>query len=200
MIVLDTTILVYAAGRDHPLVGPCRELVDAVGAGDVRATTTVEVLQEFAHVRSRRRSRSDAAELTRHFATLLGPALALQDADLESGLELYTLHDRLGAFDARPRGRGDARRERSRLRRPRLRRGGRTAAPRPGDARIRRRGTTVLSGSSGSRDVAADGPTSRHLDGTRSRRPVRPTGNTPVPVAVRVVCLQGPIPGANVET
>lgn len=100
MIVLDTTILVYAAGQDHPLVGPCRELVEAIGAGDAVATTTVEVLQEFAHLRSRRRGRRHAADLTRQFATLLGPTLPLQDADVERGLELFTLHDRVGAFDA----------------------------------------------------------------------------------------------------
>lgn len=27
MIVLDATVLVYARGADHPLRGPCRELI-----------------------------------------------------------------------------------------------------------------------------------------------------------------------------
>lgn len=99
MIVLDTTILVYAVGADHPLASPCRDLVAALGAGEVRATTTLEVLQEFAHVRARRRGRRDAADLVRRFAVLLGPPLELQQHDLDRGMELFTAHDGLGAFD-----------------------------------------------------------------------------------------------------
>lgn len=100
MIVFDTTVLVYAVGADHPLAAPCREAVRRAGAGQVHATTTVEVLQEFAHVRARRRGREDAAELTRQYATLLGPPLSLGPADVEAGLDLFTDHEPLGAFDA----------------------------------------------------------------------------------------------------
>lgn len=31
MIVLDTTVLVYATGTEHPLREPCRRLVDRAG-------------------------------------------------------------------------------------------------------------------------------------------------------------------------
>jgi predicted nucleic acid-binding protein len=61
MIVVDTTVLVYAIGADHPLRDPCRRLVAAVGEGRVEATTTVEALQELVHVQARRRTRGDAA-------------------------------------------------------------------------------------------------------------------------------------------
>ncbi|HEX9890220.1 MAG TPA: type II toxin-antitoxin system VapC family toxin [Nitriliruptorales bacterium] len=100
MIVLDTTVLVYAVGADHRLAPPCRELVRRIGAGQVRATATVETLQEFAHVRARRRGRADAADLVRHFGELLAPPLDLRSADLERGMELFVSHRELGAFDA----------------------------------------------------------------------------------------------------
>lgn len=100
MIVLDTTILVYAVGGEHALAPPCRRLVDAIGAGEVVATTTIEVLQEFAHVRARRRGREDAVRLTERFATLLGPPLQPQPGDLARGLALFAAHERIGAFDA----------------------------------------------------------------------------------------------------
>lgn len=100
MIVLDTTVLVYAVGGDHPLAAPCREVVQAIGDGSVAATTTVEVLQEFTHVRARRRDRSDAVDITRSFARLLHPLLPLGADDLERGLELFAADDRLGTFDA----------------------------------------------------------------------------------------------------
>lgn len=100
MIVLDTTVLVYALGTDHALREPCRRLVEAVAAGEVEATTTVEVLQEFVHVRARRRSRADAAELGAAYADLLAPLLPVTAVDLLHGLRLYEQAARLGAFDA----------------------------------------------------------------------------------------------------
>ena len=100
MIVVDTTVLVYAVGAEHALRQPCRQLVTAVGDGRLRATTTVEVIQEFAHVRARRRSRQDAADLAGDLAALLAPLLIVADEDLSEGLSLFVGNDSLGAFDA----------------------------------------------------------------------------------------------------
>jgi len=100
VIVLDTTVLVYAVGAAHPLSEPCRGIVDAVANGRVTATTTVEVIQEFAHVRARRRDRSDAASLARSYSALLAPLLVVDEAILERGLGLFAGNEVLGAFDA----------------------------------------------------------------------------------------------------
>ena len=98
MIVLDTTVLVYAAGAAHQLRTPSRRLVEAIGAGRIRATTTVEVIQELVHVRARRRDRADAARLGRAYSALLSPLLVLREADLERG---YERHPALGACSVR---------------------------------------------------------------------------------------------------
>jgi predicted nucleic acid-binding protein len=66
----------------------------------VRATTTVEVIQEFAHVRARRRGRADAAARAREYTALFGPLLRPDGDDLLRGLEFFAAHERLGAFDA----------------------------------------------------------------------------------------------------
>jgi predicted nucleic acid-binding protein len=100
MIVLDTTVLVYAKGVDHPLRDPCRELVQAIADRHLAATTTVEVVQEFVHVRARRRGREDAAALGRDYAELLSPLLSVTSDDLAQGLAWYERSDQLGAFDA----------------------------------------------------------------------------------------------------
>lgn len=99
MILLDTTVLAYAVGADHVLRPACRRLLEAHVRGDVQAATTVEVLQEFTHVRSRRRSREDAVSLARSFAAML-TLISTDAADLDLGLTLYLAHPRLGAFDA----------------------------------------------------------------------------------------------------
>ncbi len=100
MIVLDTTVLVYARGTEHPLRDPCRAVFDGVERGQLRATTTPEVVQEFVHVRARRRGRADAVLLGGAFATLLAPLLEVTADDLRRGLILYERSERLGAFDA----------------------------------------------------------------------------------------------------
>jgi uncharacterized protein len=100
LIVLDTTVLVYAKGQDHSLREPCRALIQAIATGTVEATTTPEVIQEFVHVRARRRSRRDAAQLGRSFAELLSPLLTIREDDLVAGLSLFERQPALGSFDA----------------------------------------------------------------------------------------------------
>jgi predicted nucleic acid-binding protein len=100
VIVLDTTVLVYAKGDDHPLRSPCRRLVEAAVSGGLSVTTTPEVIQEFAHVRARRRGRKDAAALARAYADVLAPLITIEEPHLRAGLLLYERYPDLGAFDA----------------------------------------------------------------------------------------------------
>jgi uncharacterized protein len=100
VIVLDTTVLVYAKGMDHPLREPCRELMRAIEAGRLLATTTAEVIQEFAHVRARRRDRADATALAQAYVDLLAPLLLIEEDTVKAGLSLFETHPQLGSFDA----------------------------------------------------------------------------------------------------
>jgi uncharacterized protein len=100
VIVLDTTVLAYAAGAEHPLREPCARFIAAVARGELAATTTVEVIQEFAHVHGRRRPRTVAARLARRYAEGLAPLLVVDADVLDRGLELFERHEALGAFDA----------------------------------------------------------------------------------------------------
>lgn len=99
MIVLDTTILAYAVGDAHALRTPCRRLLTAHGEGRIEATTTIEVIQEFAHIRARRRTRSDAVTLARHYLSAFAVLAATAD-DLDRGLALFERLPGLGAFDS----------------------------------------------------------------------------------------------------
>lgn len=100
MLLVDTNVLVYAVGDDHPLRSPARGLLGRVAGGDVAATTTIDVLQEFAHVRARRRSVADATELARHYLALFTPLITPDEADLDVGLRLFEQVEALGPFDA----------------------------------------------------------------------------------------------------
>jgi uncharacterized protein len=100
VIVLDTTVLVYAVGVDHPLREPCQQLIRAIAGGTILATTTIEVIQEFTHVRARRRDRKDAAELARDYIELLSPLLIIEETDLREGLRMFEEGTGFGSVDA----------------------------------------------------------------------------------------------------
>lgn len=98
--MVDTTILVLAVGTEHPMRDPARRLVDSLAARTLEATTTPQVVQEFAHVRARSRGRRDAVALARRYAELLSPLLTTEAGHLERGLRLFERHAGMGAFDA----------------------------------------------------------------------------------------------------
>lgn len=100
MIILDTTVLVYAVGDRHELRRPAQAIVGAVSDGRLEASTTAEVIQEFVHVRARRRSREDAVQLGRAFASLLSPLVELREETLAAGLDLFEQVPQVGCFDA----------------------------------------------------------------------------------------------------
>ena len=100
MLIVDTTVLVYAAGREHVFRDPCFRLMSAAAAGALEVRTTVEVIQEFIHVRSRSRGREDALVRGRAYLTLLGPLLPSEETHLRDGLAIFGASYRLGSFDA----------------------------------------------------------------------------------------------------
>lgn len=100
MILLDTTVLLYAVGTEHRFREPCRDLIAAVAQGRIDASTTPEVVQEFVHVRSRRRERRDAVALGRSYAGLLSPLSSVTVDHLERGLTMFETTPGVGAFDA----------------------------------------------------------------------------------------------------
>jgi predicted nucleic acid-binding protein len=99
VILLDTTILAYAVGSDHPLREPCRRLLQSGREGRIQLATSVEVIQEFVHVHSRRRPRETTTALARAYLSALD-VLTTSPDDLTLGLALFIQHPELGALDA----------------------------------------------------------------------------------------------------
>ena len=99
MIILDTSILAYAVGAAHPFREPCRRILGAHAEGRIEATTTVEVIQEFTHVRARRMPRREAVEVARKLAAAFD-LLATTPEELDRGLHVFERYETLGAFDA----------------------------------------------------------------------------------------------------
>jgi hypothetical protein len=100
VIILDTSVLAYAVGADHPLREPCRALLETLRHGRLSASTTPEVIQGFVHIHSRRRTRRIAVRLGRRYAVGLAPLLLTEVEDLHRGLRLFEENTELGTFDA----------------------------------------------------------------------------------------------------
>ena len=48
-VFVDSAVLMYAAGREHPLRAPSLRFLDQVADGSIQAITSVEVVQEILH-------------------------------------------------------------------------------------------------------------------------------------------------------
>lgn len=90
----------YTVGSEESLAKLGRRLTEAVAAQRVDATTSLGVIEEFAHVAARRRGRADAVGLARQFVRLLRPLRVEEAEDLDLGLTLFERHAKLGSFDA----------------------------------------------------------------------------------------------------
>ena len=96
---VDTAILMYAAGSDHPLREPCAQVVRRIRDGSLDATTSVEVVQEIIH-RYVRMGRTDAAvALASDTLDLFAPVLPVSHAVMRRVPDLLTRYPVLQARD-----------------------------------------------------------------------------------------------------
>ena len=100
MLLIDTNVLMYKSGAEHPLKEPCTQVMSLIAEGRLKAMTTPEAIQEFAHIYGRRRDRQSAAQRAVEFAEVLAPLRMTEAEHLEVGLALWQEHEELGAFDA----------------------------------------------------------------------------------------------------
>lgn len=69
-IWVDTSVLAYAAGGDHPQREPCRRILATAAAGTLELHASVEMVQELVFHRLRRTSRHDAVAQARQAGAL----------------------------------------------------------------------------------------------------------------------------------
>jgi uncharacterized protein len=96
---VDTAVLMYAVGADHPLREPCQRVLAAVESGDLDAEISAGVVQELAH-RYLAIGRHDAVpELVTRTLDLFAPVLPLTDAVMRRVPELARAYPKLAARD-----------------------------------------------------------------------------------------------------
>jgi predicted nucleic acid-binding protein len=99
LILLDTNVLVYGVGRDHPLKPVAADLLSLVDTHPLR--TTRDTVAEFAHAFARAgRARAYSLEIANSYFELLGPVVETTDEDVVTGLDLWVAYEALDVFDA----------------------------------------------------------------------------------------------------
>ena len=99
MIFVDTNVLMYAAGGEHPLQRPCRVVVDAIGSRSLEATTSVEVVQEIVHRYLAIGRAQGGLELAEETLDLFAPVLPITHALMRRVPALARRYPRLSARD-----------------------------------------------------------------------------------------------------
>lgn len=96
----DTAVFLYAVGADHPYRDPCRRLVSLAADGHLRGEASVELIQEFVHVRWRRRGHRQQAVREASDIAALCTLHDLMAADLRLALGLFGAAESLVMRDA----------------------------------------------------------------------------------------------------
>ena len=98
-VFIDTAVVMYAGGADHPLRAPCQRLLGDVAESRLEAVTSVEVIQEILH-RFRAIGRPEiGAAMARDALDLFAPVLPVTHAVMRRMPELVEAYPNLAARD-----------------------------------------------------------------------------------------------------
>jgi len=98
-VFIDTSVIMYAGGAEHPLRQPCSDVLRRIVAGDLDAVTSTEVVQEILHRFSRGR-RPIGARMARDVLELFGDLVAVDRAIMVDALRQYEQSPGVSSRDA----------------------------------------------------------------------------------------------------
>ncbi|MEO7119406.1 MAG: type II toxin-antitoxin system VapC family toxin [Candidatus Limnocylindrales bacterium] len=98
-VFIDTAVIMYAVGGDHPYRDPSRRILDRVGAGTLDAETSIEVIQEIIHRFVSIRRPDLGRRVTTDALDLFAPVLPVTHATMRRLPDLIDRYPRLSARD-----------------------------------------------------------------------------------------------------
>ena len=100
MILVDSNILMYAAGSEHPCKQPSVAWLERVASGEIEATVDAEVLQEILHRYRALRRWSEGRRVYDLTRTIFPVVLPIDSDVLDRARSTMDLHSGLMARDA----------------------------------------------------------------------------------------------------
>lgn len=98
-LFIDTAVIMYAGGGDHPLREPCGLIIERVGAGELDAVTSTEVVQEIVHRFMAIRRPDIARAMARRTMDTFAPVIPLTHALMRRLPDLIERYPTLSARD-----------------------------------------------------------------------------------------------------
>lgn len=98
-VFIDTSVVMYAGGAEHPHRDACRSVMMQVADGSLDAVTSVEVVQEILH-RFARGRREMGCRMARSVLDLFDDVLPVDRRTITDALARYEDHPQLSARDA----------------------------------------------------------------------------------------------------
>ena len=98
-VFVDTAVVMYAGGGEHPLRVPCQRLLERIAGGEVEAVTSVEIIQEILHRFTAIRRPDVGAAMARDALDIFAPVLPVTHAVMRRMPELVEAHPTLAARD-----------------------------------------------------------------------------------------------------
>ena len=99
-VLLDSNVILYAIGGEHPYAEPCRRIVALAGDGGVELEAPVDLVQEILHHRARRLGDRGKAAAEALAAARLCRLHAVEPQDATAAAELFAGSNSLSARDA----------------------------------------------------------------------------------------------------
>ncbi len=98
-VFIDTAVIMYAAGRPHPLRTPCREILDAITDQRVEGVVSSEVVQEILHRFTHIGDRETGTRMAEAALDIFTPVIPITETIMRRTVELVHQTPRLSARD-----------------------------------------------------------------------------------------------------
>ena len=97
---IDTNILMYAVGTEHPLKKPSVEILEKISEGEIMAVTDTEVFQEIAYRYWFQKKWKVAVEILKDYQSLFHEIYPVEQQQLELYYDLLSRYSFLSPRDA----------------------------------------------------------------------------------------------------
>lgn len=97
-VFIDTTVVMYAAGADHPHRQACQDVLSQIAEGTLDATSSTAVVQEILH-RFANGRRDVGVVMARGVRDLFGELLPIGNAAIARAVDLYAANPAVSARD-----------------------------------------------------------------------------------------------------
>jgi hypothetical protein len=98
-VFIDTAVIMYASGGQHPLRDPCRRIIEQIGDGQLDAVTSAEVVEEIVHRFLAIKQPEVAEAVARRTMDTFAPVIPMTHALMRRVPELVRRYPSLSARD-----------------------------------------------------------------------------------------------------